>query len=61
METLFGRQMLLPMRKNMVKENLLGANYFKQLSNKKNSKKKTCHKYFKVNIMKIICLVESFT
>ena len=40
METLFGRQMLLPMRKNMVKENLLGANYFKQLSNKKNSKKK---------------------
>ena len=39
METLFGRQMVIPMRKEMVKENSLGANYFKKLSIRKYKKK----------------------
>ena len=60
METLLSRQIVLPMRKKMVKENSLGANYFKQLSTRK-YKKKSCHGHFKVNFIKFICLVESFT
>ena len=39
METLFGRQMVIPMYKKMIKENSLGASYFKQLSTRKCTKK----------------------
>ena len=35
METLFDRHMVPPMRKKLFKENLPGANYFKQLSTRK--------------------------
>ena len=62
METLFGCQMVPPIRKKMFKENSLGANYFKQLSTRKYRKmKKLCHRHSKVNLVKMICLVESFT